>query len=155
MITRRSLATTAFALVLLGTLTGCTMQQQLPTWQDAQTETQDAIQRVLDELPTDTHLNDRSDDVPYACGDGAMFTGHWEADLPQGFDVAAFIDGLPAALGTDFTPEASDVPLSDPNVNLRAKTYGNIVVSVRGYEFEGHPALDVLAISRCAQRPAQ
>ena len=140
--------------VLVLTVTGCTMQQ-LPTYDVVRAETTAAMQQVVDQLPAESVVDDRTDPTPYGCGDGGvLFTGHWEVHVPDGFDTRAFIEELPERVAEDFVKEKLGGPYSFPLISLRAKDDSQVSLDISNGDPENLPKVNILALSRCAQPPS-
>lgn len=146
------------ALALLATaalaLAGCA-PTPLPTYETVRGESQSAMQRVVDELPTGLRVEKNPSDQPFGCsGDGVFYTGQWTIETPEGFDGQAFVDGLPEALGEDFLVEETRLELSYPAVSFIATGYANSTVDVSVLTRDEGVVVDILSTSRCAQPPA-
>ena len=140
--------------VLVLTMTGCAMQQ-LPTYDVVRSETTAAMQQVVDQLPADSVVDDRTDPTPYGCdGGGVLFTGHWEVQVPDGFDTRAFIEELPGRVAENFVKEERGVPHSYPLISLRTKGDSEVSLDVSNRDPENLPKINILALSRCAQAPS-
>ncbi len=135
-------------------LSGCA-PAPLPTYETVRGEAQSAMQRVVDELPTDLPVEKSPADTPFGCeGDGVFYTGQWTIPTPPGFDGQSFVDGLPAALGSDFRVEQTGLDLSYPSVSFIATGYANSTLDVSVLSRDEEVVVDVLSTSRCAQPPA-
>ncbi len=145
-------ASAAIAVGLALTMTGCTVNQLLPTYDEVRGETEAAMQAIVDEMPADSQVDDLTDDSPFTCGDagGVFFTGHWFVHAPDGFDTEHFISVLPELLGPEFVEEEGGIDVSYPLVRLRTV---DTAVALDVSESEGD--VNILATSRCAQDPAE
>lgn len=142
------LAATALA------LTGCA-PTPLPTYETVRGESQSAMQRVVDELPTGLRVDKNPSDKPFGCsGDGVFYTGQWTIETPEGFDGQAFVDELPKALGEDFRVEETRLELSYPAVSFIATSYQNSTLDVSVLTRDERVVVDILSTSRCAQPPS-
>ncbi|WP_431796021.1 hypothetical protein [Microbacterium enclense] len=149
--TRPALALLAAAALAL---TGCA-PTPLPTYEAVRGEAQDAMQRVVDELPPDVPVEKNPSDKPFGCeGDGVFYTGQWTIGTPEGFDGQAFVDGLPDALGEDFLVEETRLELSYPAISFIATGYANSTVDVSVLTRDEVVVVDILSTSQCAQPPA-
>lgn len=150
--------TTRPALALLATaalaLTGCA-PTPLPTYETVRGEAQAAMQRVVDELPPDVRVEKNPSDKPFGCErDGVFYTGQWTVFPPDGFDGQSFVDGLAAALGSDFRTDDRGLELNYPAASFIAPGYSNSTVDVSVLTREEGVVVDILSTSQCAQRPA-
>ena len=149
--TRPALALLAAAAL---TLPGCA-PTPLPTYETVRSEAQSAMQRVVDELPPDVRVEKNPSDKPFGCeGDGVFYTGQWTVFPPEGFDGQSFVDGLPAALGSDFRTDDRGLELNYPAASFIAPGYSDSTVDVSVLTRDEGVVVDLLSTSRCAQPPA-
>lgn len=150
------------AAVLALALSACAPSAQTPpTYDEVHKASIDAMQRIVDELPEGTPVEDRSTD-PDPCelrgdtllsGDGQFFTGHWVASPGPDFDTKAFIKRLPDQLGEDFALDNTAVEVSFPAVRLRSADGPDVLIDVQGNTPHEEPFIDILAISDCGSTP--
>jgi len=149
--TRSALALLAASALVL---TGCAPTPP-PTYETVRGEAQAAMQRVVDELPPDVRVEKNPADKPFGCeGDGVFYTGQWTVFPPEGFDGQSFVDGLPAALGSDFRTDDRGLELNYPAASFIAPGYSNSTVDVSVLTRDEGVVIDILSTSQCAQRPA-
>ena len=150
----RALATTVVAVSAI-VLTGCSMQS-LPTYDEIRGETQNAMQRIVDELPSESRVEDLTTGTPFTCGDGkrVFFTGHWAVYPPDGFDNVTFVDGLPETLGADFTRIEGAIDKGPGSVKLGTTDASDVRLDATVVDVVGTSAIDILATSRCGQGPS-
>ena len=151
----------AFALVcIVGLALGLSAcAPQAPSYDEVVAETEDAMELIRATLPADAPLDDRSGE-PFSCeldgggllaGEGQFWTGLWTIDMPADFDGKAYIDGLPAELGDDFTVEGNVIDVSFPVVRLRPTATPDILIDVTTNAEGEEPFVDIRAISRCGE----
>ena len=134
-------------------LTGCA-PAPLPTYEAVRSQAQAAMQRVVDELPPDVRVEKNPSEKPFGCeGDGVFYTGQWTVFPPAGFDGQSFVDGLPAALGSDFRTDDRGLELNYPAASFIAPGYSNSTVDVSVLTRDEGVVVDILSTSQCAQRP--
>lgn len=148
------------ATLLVTSLAGCTMNQ-LPTYDEVQNETFAAMQGIVDALPEGSHIKDKSDTEPFGCGGsvvapdsskGVFFTGHWAVYTPDGYDVQGFIDAMPGVLGDGYKTDPNVVPVGRTQADVVSVNHG-IGISLDAFKTDAGSGIDILAISRCAQKP--
>lgn len=149
------IAVTIVAVAALVSLAGC-QATQLPTYEEVRTETEAAMQRIVDELPEGSTVEDLTNDTPFACNEGSsavFFTGHWAVITPDGFDRVGFVEGLPDVLGPGFEQRESQIDTGPGSVKLRTTGEDDVHLSATAVEDGQVQAVDILAMSRCAQEP--
>ncbi len=149
----RGLAAVIAATLAVG-LAGCTVQ--LPTYDQVRSETEAAMQDIVDAMPEGSVVDDRTVPTPFACGDGrgVFFTGHWEVHPPEGFDTRGFIETLPETLGDGYEEQEVGVAVDYPLVRLVALEHGGTGLDVSGLDADtDDPLVNIVATSRCAQDP--
>lgn len=145
---RRLLAVGALAFVLA--LTACA-GPALPSYNSVREDTRAAMQKVVDLLPANTEVEDRSTDTPYGCsGEGVMYTGHWVAHPGEDFDGQALIETLPDELGSDWVVD-EDALTDGSSVNVESN---GISMTVAAVDTDDGATIDILGISRCGSPPA-
>ena len=149
--TRPALALLAAAALALA---GCA-PTSLPTYEAVRGQAQAAMQRVVDELSPDVRVEKNPSDKPFGCeGEGVFYTGQWTVFPPEGFDGQSFVDGLPAALGSDFRTDDRGLELNYPAASFIAPGYSDSTVDVSVLTRDEGVVVDLLSTSRCAQPPA-
>lgn len=150
----RAIATTVLVLATVF-LAGCSMQS-LPTYDEIRDETQDAMQRIVDELPSGSRVEDLTTGSAFTCGDGkgVFFTGHWVVYAPDGFDNVTFVDGLPETLGADFARIKGAIDKGPGSVKLGTTDASNVRLDATVVDVDGMTAVDILATSRCGRDPS-
>ena len=130
------------------------MTEELPTYDTVRGETNAAMQLISDQLPDTTHVTE-GPDRPYHCEENGMFyTGKWVLFQPDDFDGEAFVDDLPAQLGEEFEVRDIGIESSQPAVHFIATDHGDTLISVAAGETDGEQWIDITALSRCAEPPA-
>lgn len=147
------LTITATAVALL--LTGCATMTELPPYDTVRDETNAAIQAIADQLPDTTRVTEGTD-KPFHCEeDGVFYTGKLVLFQPDDFDGAAFIEELPEQLGSDFAIRDIGIESETPDAHFVATAHGGATVSVAAGETDGEQWIDITALSRCAEPPAE
>lgn len=148
----------AIALLLATTLpsmTGCGMSTTTPSHETVRSETQAVMKAVTDLLPEGTRIDDRPKDVPLGCqGNGASYTGQWDAFPPSGFDVPGFVSTVPDELGDTVRVQESDVPTSEPVVHMLTTGHSQVSLTVAARTTGPEPRVNILAISWCGAKPS-
>lgn len=128
------------------TMTGCAMEQQ-PTLDQARAETEAAMQRIAHEI-TQGAIEVRTPDSAYlACDGGGYYSiNRWSVTPKPDFDGEAFVDALPARLGSDFVI-AETVDTKSPAVAVNHAS--EAVLDVKVFNSEGHMVVDVLGLAPC------
>lgn len=147
---RNDRSRSALAVSMLGAtiLTGCSMQS-LPPYDDARTETINAMQRIVDEIPGEYEIDVRELSEPAPCGAGVSYNARWTLIPAEDLDIPSFIEALPAALGDDFEVVRDSVT-DLPGVYLRALEYGDAGIGVTDFSESGQLVIGLLGTSRCA-----
>lgn len=141
-------------LIGLATLGGCTAGR--PSYEEVRDQAVAALTTIVDLVPSPRTVDVGPEQEPYGCsdpllpfrGEGAFYTGHWTAEVPETFDIAAFIESLPAKLGDGWTEEHLGIDVSFATVDLVQESTG-VSVAVEDHSMDGRRLIDVLAISRC------
>lgn len=144
----------AAILIGLATLGGCTVGR--PSYDEVRDQTVAALQAIVDLIPSPRTVDVGPEQEPYSCsdpllpsrGEGSFYTGHWTAEVSETFDIAAFIETLPATLGHGWTEEDLGIDVSFATVDLIQESTG-VSVAVEDHSVDGRRVIDVLAISRC------
>lgn len=150
-VSRRLRGAIAVALVSMA-MTGCAVNAR-PSYETVTSETTAALERIVAELPSGADVAKKDLSFPYPCEGGASYATRWTVYPPADFDVAAFIEGLPAMLGSDAERDENSLPLDGPYVSLRMTAFGGTGVSVSDDSSEATRAVGLLATSRCGQDP--
>lgn len=148
----RAFAASVVAMLAVGAV-GCSAQ--LPAYEEVRSETEAAMQDVVDALPEGSTVDDRTDPTPFACSDGgAFFTGHWEVHPPQGLDTRELLESLPEGLGDGYREQDVAVTVDYPLVRLVALDHGGAGLDVSGIDVDtDDPIVNIVATSRCAREP--
>lgn len=147
----RLVAASALCVAVLMT-TGCV--PVLPTWDTVRQEARSAMQSVVDVLPRGTVVEDRSTETPFECsGDGAVYTGHLVAVPAEEFDEREFLAELPVELGEGWEVDERAILPAGPATNVESRLVSLSVAALR--DDDGSLAVDILAISRCGEMPAE
>ncbi len=144
-------------------MSGCTPTP--PTYDEVRAETDAVLTQVADMVPEPRSIEPNESFDPYPCGDslslgaskGSFYTGQWLIFVDESFDVTAFIDQFPEALGDGWRSDSLGIPVSHPQVYL-VRDSPRMSLTVEERTFEGRRAVELLAISRCGtlsedQRP--
>lgn len=144
----------AFAVMILGSILAGCGGTALPSFDEARTETEQALARVVSELPADARVSKKDLSFPYPCDKGVMFATRWTVYPGPDFDVNAFIDDLPALLGDEAETQESIVQNEDAGVWLKLTDSPASGVGVSNDSSASEPAVGLLGFSRCAEEPA-
>ncbi|MCJ1706849.1 hypothetical protein [Microbacterium sp. VKM Ac-2923] len=147
-------ASVAIALAAIATLAGCSTGE--PTYAQVRHETIAALTTIVDLIPDPRDVDTGEEQDPYGCSDallvsqgtGWFYTGHWTAEVPPTFDVAAFIDALPTTLGDGWKQEDLGIDVNFAAVDLVQESTG-VSIAVEDHSVDARRVIDVLAISRC------
>lgn len=132
-----------------------------PTYEQVRTETDGVLQQVVDLIPEPKTVESNDEIGPYPCdeplalgrGKGSFYTGQWLVFVEDSFDIPAFVERFPAALGDGWHAESLGVPVSFSQVYL-VRDSPRMSLSVEESTSDGHKAVELLAISRCGTLPA-
>lgn len=127
-----------------------------PTYSTVRDETVAALETIAELIPEPKVVHAGAEQDPYSCSDsllpsrdaGSFYTGHWTADVPDTFDVAAFVNSLPALLGEEWVREDLGIAVSFATVDLRQTSTG-VSLTVEDHSADGSRVIDFIAISRC------
>lgn len=155
---KRMLVSLAVGAGLLMT-SGCA--RTTPTYEEVRAETDDVLLQVADLIPEPKTVRSNDEIGPYRCDDplalgkgkGSFYTGQWLVFVEESFDIPAFIERFPDALGEGWHAESLGVPVSFPQVYL-VRDSPRMSLTVEESTFDGRKAVEVLAISRCGTLPA-
>ncbi len=140
-------------------INGCSITP--PTYDQVRAETDDVLQQVADLVPEPKVIEPNEEFEPYPCDDplllgggkGSFYTGQWLVFIDETFDIPAFIEKVPGALGEGWRTEKLGVPVHHPLVYL-VRDSPRMSLTVEESTIDGRKAVELLAISRCGTLPA-
>ena len=154
----RVISTLFLAMGLIG-LGGCSASP--PTYDDVRAEAEEVLKQATDLVPEPKQIVPTVGIPPYSCSDrlllgeteGNIYTGQWAVFVDDAFDVPAFVNWLPDAIGGGWREDDLGAPVDFAQVRLvRDSPYTSLTVEER--TVDGRKAIDFLAISRCGTLPA-
>lgn len=135
-------------------VTGCAFGEPAPTYDEMTVETFAEMQKVVDQFPDGSVVEDRTGYTgnPHGCDDDdlAAYTFTWWVIPPEGTDIPKLIDSFPTVLGDDYQDEPLHPAIRRYGATAQFWTPGDRDERILMYVAERPDRVTVWAYSRCS-----